>query len=65
MIVGWWEQKKSVKEFFFVFCRVVMMILIFLFMIVGFSEFLVYLDIAQDGFIIKRDESLIQREGVK
>ena len=42
-----------------------MMILIFLFMVFGLSELLVYLDIAQDGFIIKRDEFLIQREGAK
>jgi len=34
-------------------------------MVVGFSELLVYLDIAQDGFVIKRDEFIIQREGVK
>ena len=59
------EQKKSVKEFFFVFCRVVMLVLMLLCIIVGFSELLVYLDIAQDGFVIKRDEFIIQREGVK
>ena len=65
IIISWWEQKTSVKEFFFVFCRVVILMFILLCMVVGFSELLVYLDIAQDGFVIKRDEFIIQREGVK
>ena len=56
------------KEFFFIFCRVVMLMLMLFCVIVGFSELLVYLDIAQDGFIIKmsikqfkdpRDELLV------
>ena len=62
MIISWWEQKKSAKEIFFVFCRVVVLILILLFMLVGLSELLVYLGIAQDGFVIQREESIIDRE---
>jgi hypothetical protein len=65
MIISWWEHKTTIKEFFIVFCRVVMLMFIFLCTVVGFSELLVYLGIAQDGFIIKRDEFIIQREGVK
>ena len=65
MAISWWEQKKTVKEIFVVFCRVVVLIFLFLFALVGFSEILVYLGIAQDGFIIVRDEFLIQREGLK
>ena len=62
MIISWWEQKKSAKEIFIVFCRVAISILILLFMLVGLSELLVYLGIAQDGFIIQREEFIIQRE---
>ena len=62
MIISWWEQKKSAKEIFIVFCRVVGLILILIFMLVGLSELFVYLCIAQDGFIIKREEFIIQRE---
>jgi hypothetical protein len=65
MTISWWEQKKTVKEIFMVFCRVVVLILVLLFALVGFSELFVYLGIAQDGFIIQRDELLIQREGLK
>jgi len=65
MTISWWEQKKTVKEIFMVFCRVVVLILLLLFALVGFSELFVYLGIAQDGFIIQRDELLIQREGLK
>jgi len=62
MIISWWEQKKSVKEIFIIFCRVVVLILMLLFLLVGLSELLVYLGIAQDGFIIQREEFIIQRE---
>ena len=62
MIISWWEQKKSPKEIFIVFCRVAISILILLFMLFGLSELFVYLGIAQDGFIIQRVEFIIQRE---
>ncbi len=63
--ISWWEQKKTVKEIFVVFCRVVVLILLLLFALVGLSELFVYFGIAQDGFIIQRDQFLIQREGLK
>ena len=62
MIISWWEQKKSAKEIFIVFCRVAILIPILLFMLFGLSELFVYLGIAQDGFIIQREEFIIQRE---
>ena len=65
MTISWWEQKKTIKEIFVVFCRVVVLILVLLFLLVGFSELFVYLGIAQDGFIFQRDQFLIQREGLK
>ena len=62
MAISWWEEKKSVKEIFIVFFRVIILMSIFLFVLVGLSELLVYLGIAQGGFIIQRDEFIIQRE---
>ncbi len=62
MAISWWEQKKSAKEIFIVFFRVIILVSIFLFVLVGLSELLVYLGIAQDGFIFQRDELIIQRE---
>ena len=62
MAISWWEEKKSVKEIFIVFFRVIILISIFLFVLVGLSELFVYLGIAQDGFIFQRDELIIQRE---
>ena len=56
------EGGKSIKEVFVVFCRVVALLLILIFALVGLVELLVYLGIAQDGFIIQREEFIIQRE---
>ena len=56
MIISWWKEAKSIKEVFVVFCRVVALLLILIFALVGLVELLVYLGIAQDGFIIKGDE---------
>ena len=62
MIISWWKEAKSIKEVFVVFCRVVALLLILIFALVGLVELFVYLDIAQDGFITQRDEFIIQRE---
>jgi len=62
MIISWWKEAKSIKEVFVVFCRVVALLLILIFALVGLVELLVYLGIAQDGFITHRDELIIQRE---
>ena len=56
MIISWWKETKSIKEVFVVFCRVVALLLILIFALVGLVELFVYLGIAQDGFIIKGDE---------
>ena len=56
MIISWWKETKSLKEVFVVFCRVVALLLILIFALVGLAELFVYLGIAQDGFIIKGDE---------
>ena len=62
MIISWWKEAKSIKEVFVVFCRVVALLLILIFALVGLVELFVYLGIAQDGFITHRDELIIQRE---
>ena len=62
MIISWWKETKSIKEVFVVFCRVVALLLILIFALVGLVELFVYLGIAQDGFIVQRDEFIIQRE---
>ena len=54
MIISWWGQAKSAKEIFIVFCRVMVLLLILLFALVGLAELLFYLGIAQDGFIIQQ-----------
>ena len=56
MIISWWKEAKSIKEVFVVFCRVVALLLILVFALVGLVELFVYLGIAQDGFIIKGNE---------
>ena len=56
MIISWWKETKSIKEVFVVFCRVVALLLILIFALVGLVELFVYLGIAQDGFIIKGNE---------
>jgi len=55
MIISWWKETKSIKEVFVVFCRVVALLLILIFALVGLVELFVYLGIAQDGFILKGD----------
>ena len=62
MIISWWKETKSIKEVFVVFCRVVALLLILIFALVGLVELFVYLGIAQDGFITQMDEFIIQRE---
>ena len=62
MIISWWKETKSIKEVFVVFCRVVALLLILIFALVGLVELFVYLGIAQDGLITQRDEFIIQRE---
>ncbi|MBT6600356.1 MAG: hypothetical protein HOB32_01650 [Nitrospina sp.] len=56
IIISWWEQKKSLKEIFFIFCRVIALTLILIFAMASLSELLVYLGVAQDGFILKQEE---------
>ena len=56
MIISWRKEAKSIKEVFVVFFRVVALLLILIFALVGLVELFVYLGIAQDGLIIKGNE---------
>ena len=56
LAVSWWKQKKTAKEVFVVFGQVVLLWVFLLSAVLGLAELLVYLGIAQSGFIIKGDE---------
>ena len=53
LAISWWKQKKTAKEVFIVFSRVVILWVFLLGAVFGVAELLVSLGIAQSGFIIK------------
>ena len=56
IIISWWKEAKSSKEVLVVFCQVVLLLIFLVGLVIGFSELLVYLGIAQSGFIVKQEE---------
>ena len=56
LAISWWKQKKTAKEVFIVFSRVVILWVFLLGAVFGVAELLVSLGIAQSGFIIKGEE---------
>jgi len=54
--VSWWKQKKTVKEVLIVFGQVVLLWVFLLGAVFALTELLVYMGIAQSGFIIKGEE---------
>ena len=54
--VSWWKQKKTAKEVFIVFGKVVILWAFLLGAIFGLAQLLWYLGIAQSGFIIQGEE---------
>ena len=56
LAISWWKQKKTAKEVFIVFSRVVILWVFLLGAVFGVAELLVSLGIAQSGFIIKVEE---------
>ena len=54
--ISWWKEAKSSKEILAVFCQVVLLLILLVGLVIGFSELLVYLGIAQSGFIVKQGE---------
>ena len=56
IVISWWKEAKSTKEVLVVFCQVVLLLIFLVGLVIGFSELLVYLGIAQSGFIVKQGE---------
>jgi len=56
IVLSWWKEAKSTKEVLVVFCQVVLLLIFLVGLVIGFSELLVYLGIAQSGFIVKQGE---------
>ena len=56
IVISLWKQKKTGKEVFFVFGQVVMLWCFLLGVVFGLAEILVYLGIAQSGFMIQGEE---------
>ena len=54
--ISCWEEAKSSKEVLVVFCQVVLLLILLIGLVIGFSELLLYLGIAQSGFIVKQGE---------
>ena len=54
--ISWWKEAKSSKEVLVVFCQVVLLLVLLVGLVIGFSELLLYLGIAQSGFIVKQGE---------
>ena len=56
IVISWWKEAKSRKEVLVVFCQVVLLLIVLIGLVIGFSELLLYLGISQSGFIIKQGE---------
>ena len=56
LAISWWKQKKTAKEVFVVFGQVVILLAVLLGAAFSVAELLVYLGVAQTGFIIKGEE---------
>ena len=56
VVISWWKEAKSSKEILVVFCQVVLLLILLVGLVIGFSELLVYLGIAQSGFIVNQGE---------
>ena len=56
IVISWWKEAKSSKEVLVVFCQVVLLLVLLVGFVIGFSELLLYLGIAQSGFIVKQGE---------
>ena len=56
IVISWWKEAKSSKEILVVFCQVVLLLILLVGLMIGFSELLAYLGIAQSGFIVKQGE---------
>jgi len=56
IIVSWWKETKTAKEVLFVFFQILLLSTLLVGVVVSLVELLVYLGIAQSGFIVKQGE---------
>ena len=56
IVISWWKEAKSSKEVLVVFCQVVLLLILLIGLVIGFSELLLYLGVSQSGFIVKQGE---------
>ena len=56
IIVSWWKETKSAKEVLFVFCQVLLLLILLIGAVISLVELSVYFGIAQSGFIVKQGE---------
>ena len=56
IVISWWKEAKSSKEVLVVFRQVVLLLILLIGLVIRFSELLLYLGIAQSGFIVKQGE---------
>ena len=56
VVVSWWKQKRTAREGFVVFCRILALLVILFGAVIGVAKLLEILGIAQSGFIIQGGE---------
>lgn len=56
IVISWWKEAKPSKEILVIFCQVVLLLMLLIGLVIGFSELLLYLGVAQSGFIVKQGE---------
>ena len=56
IVISWWKEAKSSKEVLVVFCQIVLLLILLIGLVIGFSELLLYLGVSQSGFIVKQGE---------
>ena len=52
LVISWWKQKRTGREFFWVMVKVVSVLAIIVTVILGVAQLLAFLGIAQSGFFI-------------
>ena len=56
IVISCWKEAKSSKEVLVVFCQVVLLLMLLIGFVIGFSKLLLYLGVAQSGFIVEQGE---------
>ena len=56
IVISWWKETKSAKEVLFVFFQVLLLLTLLVGIVISLVELLVYLGVAQSGFIVNQGE---------